>query len=235
MLLTSAILLAASSMAAAQSASATASAPATAASGATTIIKVGNAAGNLVFEPAEIKAEPGSLLEFRFWPSNHSVAQSTFDSPCTPMGDATKELFSGFHPTTNGATDVPTWTLRVNNTNPIWLYCSQGKHCQNGMTAVINPPANGQRTLKMYQAAAKSASDNVSPTQVHGGMVGTAKAGTAAPSTGSGGSSGSGSLPSGTAGAPTASGSGAPNAANGLEARWGVAGITAMVLGALMA
>jgi hypothetical protein len=87
----------------------------------------------------------------------------------------------------------------------------------------------------MYQDAAKSATNNVSPVQAQGGMVGTAKAGSAAPSTGSGGNSGSGSSPSGTAGAPTASGSGTPNAANGLEARWGVAGIAVMVLGALMA
>lgn len=32
------------------------------------------------------------------------------------------------------------FTLTINDTNPIWLYCAQVGHCQAGMVAVINPP-----------------------------------------------------------------------------------------------
>jgi hypothetical protein len=34
------------------------------------------------------------------------------------------------------------FTITINDTNPIWLYCSQtqGSHCQAGMAMVINPP-----------------------------------------------------------------------------------------------
>ena len=33
---------------------------------------------------------------------------------------------------------VATYTIMVNDSRPIWLYCAQAKHCQNGMTMVIN-------------------------------------------------------------------------------------------------
>jgi hypothetical protein len=34
------------------------------------------------------------------------------------------------------------FTVTVNDTNPIWLYCAQtvSSHCQSGMAMVINPP-----------------------------------------------------------------------------------------------
>lgn len=35
-----------------------------------------------------------------------------------------------------------TFSITINDTNPIWLYCSQTElsHCQAGMAMVINPP-----------------------------------------------------------------------------------------------
>lgn len=27
----------------------------------------------------------------------------------------------------------------INNTDPIWFYCAQARHCQVGMVGVINP------------------------------------------------------------------------------------------------
>mgnify|MGYP002622331431 FL=1 len=35
---------------------------------------------------------------------------------------------------------IPTYTIQVNDTKPLWLYCAQGRHCQNGMVMVINEP-----------------------------------------------------------------------------------------------
>ena len=55
-------------------------------------------------------------------------------------------------PTTANATSVPSYTVVVNDTKPMWLYCSQAKHCQDGMAMVINPPRN--RTIQDYKAAA---------------------------------------------------------------------------------
>lgn len=79
-------------------------------------------------------------MQFQFAPKNHTVTQSTFDAPCQPISLHTNQtgVFSGFMPV--GATDatIPTYTIMVNNTTPMWLYCSQAKHCQAGMVMVIN-------------------------------------------------------------------------------------------------
>jgi hypothetical protein len=71
---------------------------------------------------------------------NHSVVQSTFNNPCIPISDiqpATRGFFSGFMPTTG--TIIPIFTLEINDTTPLWYYCSQAMHCQAGMVGVINP------------------------------------------------------------------------------------------------
>lgn len=30
-------------------------------------------------------AEPGDTVAFKFYPKNHTVTQSTFDAPCSPL------------------------------------------------------------------------------------------------------------------------------------------------------
>jgi len=42
--------------------------------------------------------------------------------------------------------DAPTqfmqWSITIDNSSaPLWFYCKQGKHCQNGMVFAINPTA----------------------------------------------------------------------------------------------
>jgi hypothetical protein len=68
---------------------------------------------------------------------NHSVAAGDFASPCTPQTPATNAFFSGFMPTDKEG--QLTYTIPIRDTNPIWFYCSQAKHCQEGMVGVINP------------------------------------------------------------------------------------------------
>ena len=53
--------------------------------------------GGLVFNPEVVTADTGDLLQFHFYPKNHSVAQSSFSSPCKP---STAGVFSGFMPVT---------------------------------------------------------------------------------------------------------------------------------------
>ena len=33
-----------------------------------------------------------------------------------------------------------TFDVLVNDTEPIWLYCTFGHHCQDGQVLVVNPP-----------------------------------------------------------------------------------------------
>jgi len=41
-------------------------------------------------------------------------------------------------PVSPSAAEIPAFTILINNTNPIWIYCSQVQHCQKGMVMVIN-------------------------------------------------------------------------------------------------
>jgi plastocyanin len=104
---------------------------------ATTIdIQVSDIQASLVFTPATTKASVGDVVTFHFFPKNHDVTQSSFDKPCAPLADG---FFSGFVPTASGEANK-TFSITVKDSNPIWFYCSQSKHCNNGMVGVINPP-----------------------------------------------------------------------------------------------
>ncbi|KAM0798570.1 Cupredoxin [Usnea florida] len=102
---------------------------------ATTIpITVGD--GALAFNPSTLTASIGDTLSFSYYPKNHSVTQSSFANPCHPLSGG---FFSGFHPLSAGPGPV-TFNVRVNDTAPLWIYCSQETHCQKGMAMVVNPP-----------------------------------------------------------------------------------------------
>jgi len=48
---------------------------------------------------------------------------------------------SGFMPVAAGAAQMPVFTVMINDTKPIWLYCGQTSpvsHCQKGMVMAIN-------------------------------------------------------------------------------------------------
>lgn len=126
------------------------------------VVQVGDKDGNLKFYPEELEAAVGDMVQFHFYPKNHSVARSTFADPCTPLdpesANGTASFFSGFMPVQETDTFMPTFTILVNETTPIWYYCATGRHCQNGMSGVINPPKNNaERTLAKYKEAAAGA------------------------------------------------------------------------------
>ena len=103
------------------------------------VVKVSNMNKTLVFEPNNIQAAPGSMVQFQFYPMNHSVVQAAFAAPCQPINNVmptVQGFFSGFMPVTG--TETAVFTLPINDTKPIWFYCSQGKHCQAGMVGAIN-------------------------------------------------------------------------------------------------
>lgn len=88
--------------------------------------------GTLTFTPDTVMAAEGDWIEFTFNPG-HSVAQSSFDAPCVPISGATG-VYSGFP---NGGDK---WSIQINSTDPLWLYCSATGHCEGGMALVVNPP-----------------------------------------------------------------------------------------------
>jgi len=151
----------------------------------------------LVFSPGTTVAAVGDTIVFDFG-SGHDVSQGPFDSPCSP---STGGIYSGLVGSTKNK-----FIVKVNDTNPIWFYCSVGSHCQSGMVGVINPPSG--KTLDDYRSGAQSA-NTVQPSTPGGGVLtdkvepdsSASSSGSAAPSssssaTAAGSSSGS---PSGTA------------------------------------
>ena len=92
----------------------------------------------LSFWPNSTTADKGDTLTFHFWPKAHNVVQGSFDSACSPMQGG--GIYSDFVPVNGDKAADKTFVVTVNDTKPIWYYCSQGSHCQGGMVGVVNPP-----------------------------------------------------------------------------------------------
>jgi plastocyanin len=54
----------------------------------------------LHFDPDNVVANVGDIVEYHYLPKNHSVAQSSFEKPCIPINN--QAIFSGFIPVTSG-------------------------------------------------------------------------------------------------------------------------------------
>ena len=92
-----------------------------------TQVKVGEVDGTmkLAFSPPSITAKTGSVITFVFdgFPGNHTVAQSTFASPCTPM---TGGFDSGFFATAAQTGPFGIWNLTI--TDDTKRECSSSLH-----------------------------------------------------------------------------------------------------------
>ena len=65
-------------------------------------------------------------------------------------------FYSGFTPVDTILDDPPTYTVRVNDTEPIFVYCSGPHACpEYGMVSVVNPNAN--TSLDAHRQGAKAA------------------------------------------------------------------------------
>ncbi|KAG8909415.1 hypothetical protein FRC00_010166, partial [Tulasnella sp. 408] len=114
---------------------------------------VGGAAG-LVYTPNVVYAEPGDTVRFYFQFKNHTVTQSSFDYPCTPLHGG---FTSGFKPVAMDAKNSPQFRIKIDSYDPIWVHCEQVDHCPSGMVLGINPPKKGNtfdKFLKKAQALA---------------------------------------------------------------------------------
>ncbi|RKL21189.1 hypothetical protein BFJ68_g2458 [Fusarium oxysporum] len=74
------------------------------------------------FVPNMIRAAAGDVIQFQFSSGNHTVTQSSEDSPCQPL-QATQSgvIHSGHIPFQAGQTTVGTFNVPLNNTEPIYL------------------------------------------------------------------------------------------------------------------
>jgi len=141
------------------------------------------------FMPNSLNATQGDMVQFQFLTGNHTVTQSSFTAPCTELAAATTPFDSGFMPANATANNgmVPSVTFQVTNTSaPLWFFCKQTGHCEQGMVFAIN--ANANKTFNAFQAAANATQTNTSSSNSgssgssSASMSGTATAGGSTPS-----------------------------------------------------
>ncbi|CAG8983308.1 hypothetical protein HYALB_00007436 [Hymenoscyphus albidus] len=193
--------------------------------------------GALKFGPDTIVAAPGDIVNFHFYTGSnpHSVVNGPFDQPCTHAnGSAEAPVF--FSGSLDGdkdgmtllttPTQNTTFSVTIENSYPIWFYCSVKQHCQHGMVGVINPPALYQG-LSQYRAEAATVKTSTDPSS-----NGT--------STTSGSETGTSGKPTATSGGPSNSSTSVPASSTGaaymvaLETGSFVAGMLGLIAAVLL-
>ncbi|CAF3463971.1 hypothetical protein SNK03_011578 [Fusarium graminearum] len=102
------------------------------------------------FTPAELDADVGDIIEWRFYPTDHWVIRGDYDNPCIPYEyiDYNRKGFSSGTQKVQAITeDAPRFRVRVNDTKPFVFYCGAPGSCVNyKMMGIVNPSKN--ETLK---------------------------------------------------------------------------------------
>ncbi|KAL0948374.1 hypothetical protein HGRIS_010956 [Hohenbuehelia grisea] len=130
------------------------------ASAATFDVSVG-AGGELAYNPQFVHAAVGDVINFVFHPKNHTVTQSSFDTPCVPLHGGQN---SGFMPVAAETTALPNFQFSVTSPDPTWFYCQQTNHCGRGMVFAVNPPAEpNPHSFKAFQDRAIANNGTAAP------------------------------------------------------------------------
>jgi len=109
--------------------------------------------GGLVYTPNQVTAAVGDTLSFEFHPANHTLTQSTFAAPCSPLAGG---VTSGFMPVAASTTAFPVYSFKIKEVTPIWFYCAQTGHCTQGMVFAVNVNASSPNSFDAFLTNAKS-------------------------------------------------------------------------------
>lgn len=90
----------------------------------------------LKYTPEFVSANVGDVIRFNFFAANHTVTQSSFDSPCMGTPDGFK---TGVQMNPENISGLVLKDFTVNDSKPLWFYCGVTTHCQQGMVFAINP------------------------------------------------------------------------------------------------
>ncbi|KAH8728955.1 hypothetical protein GQ44DRAFT_768822 [Phaeosphaeriaceae sp. PMI808] len=117
------------------------------------------------FKPEVTEAQVGDTVEFRFYPTNHSIVRAEYGYPCIPYemtGPNKNGFFSGFNAIDKVIDDPPKYTVKINDTLPIFFYCSATGSCINyAMVGVIN--ANSSTPISTQQQLARDSAYMLNP------------------------------------------------------------------------
>ncbi|KAH8153447.1 uncharacterized protein LAJ45_02260 [Morchella importuna] len=107
---------------------------------ATYMVKVGGRGDDgkpiLKYDPETVNAKAGDIVKFNFLLANHTVTQSSFDTPCTGIDGGFK---TGIQSNPGNVDGLFIKEFIVVDDKPVWFYCGFGAHCQAGMVFSINP------------------------------------------------------------------------------------------------
>jgi plastocyanin len=120
--------------------------------------------GALRFNPVEIDANIGDVIEFTFLKLNHTLTQSTLLHPCSNIGGFSTG-FNQFNPSNNSGKFVVKYP--VTTLDPQWFFCAQTQnksHCQAGMVFALNA-AEGLNAFQSAAAAAQPSLPALSTTE----------------------------------------------------------------------
>ncbi|KIL64606.1 hypothetical protein M378DRAFT_126435 [Amanita muscaria Koide BX008] len=108
----------------------------------------------LGFDPSDINPVVGDIVSFTFASGTHSVVQSTFDHPCTPINGGYN---SGSHTVDANIplndTTLPVGQLYINDTIPQWFFDQASGQCQQGAVMAVNPTVTQNVTAFKANAA----------------------------------------------------------------------------------
>ncbi|KUJ22463.1 uncharacterized protein LY89DRAFT_538652, partial [Mollisia scopiformis] len=96
--------------------------------------------GDLIYGPNQLNAAIGDIIHFDFNSTNHTVTQSTFAAPCSPLAGGFNTGFNQVNKLNH--TGVIFRDFEVTVSTPLWFYCAQTvkvSHCHAGMVLGVNP------------------------------------------------------------------------------------------------
>jgi len=113
----------------------------------------------LRYNPEHVKANPGDTIKFIFMQKNHTLTESTFDSPCTKLDDM-RAFDTDFVPNIDDmVVPAPTKILRITSRKPRYFYCQQGNHCKQGMVFAVN----SRKGIEKFKQKAMEGNGNQTP------------------------------------------------------------------------
>ncbi|KAG1736793.1 hypothetical protein EDB19DRAFT_1021775 [Suillus lakei] len=150
-------------------------------SGTSTDHQVVVGGSTLTYTPSNITAQVGDTVTFQFMQKNHTATQSTFANPCRALTLTSTSgqigFDSGFMAVASTATTFPTYTVKINDTSPIWVYCKQSGHCGQGMVFSVNAVESGPNTYAAFKANAIQLNGTSSTTTSTGAQATQTKSG----------------------------------------------------------
>jgi len=108
--------------------------------------------GQLAFSPTNVTADAGDIILFQFMSVSHSATQSTFNTPCTANS-------SGFDSgVSSSSSALVQYSVLINDTTPLWVFCKVDSHCASGMVFAVNPTTSQTYDAFKAKAMGKSVS-----------------------------------------------------------------------------